>query len=227
MTGSGMIEVRKMDYREAFEMIEGSILGDSSLRLKATSKNAYYIISQEGQGKIDRIRQLEQCLGTIGIAAASKFSDGAWWLWTHQHPTLTSLYHKWYPGNKKHVPADFAFRPASLASMFMDDGSSSWCPSRAHPVGVIVSLYSTDFPFNEVEALRTSLHLLGVDMRVNWGVPGGKGPRLCTKRRGEVCAFMDIVEPYVVPSLAYKIKRPKAARTKEQMEVCKWSTDMV
>lgn len=200
------------------DMVEGSILGDSSLRKRSNMVNAYFITAKTARSGANHLDRLEQLRDALGLDATISFSPKnnptSLWLWTKTYPELTELFWRWYPDGRKRVPIDFDFSPKSLASFFMDDGSSSWFPSKANPLRVIVSFYPQGFTLEEIARLNALICKLELNCRLNYGTPSNK-PRLTIKENASVYRLMDILEPYLVPSYMYKIKRPHTLGIKE------------
>lgn len=196
------------------DMVEGAILGDASLRKRPNMRNAYFITNKSGTEHLDRLEQLEDALGLEATIkpfphkSSFKGKPIALWLWTKTDPELTELFYRWYPDGKKVVPSGFEFSSKSLASFFMDDGSSSWFPSKANPLRVVVSFYPQGFTLEEIARLNALVCELGLNCRLNYGTPTDK-PRLVVKENASVRKLMDMVEPYLVPSFFYKMKRPR------------------
>ena len=183
------------------ENISGSLLGDASLRQKNKGGGAYYILAYAGESlHMDRMLQVRESLGGDDITI--KPSKGKLWLWTRMRPEFLELYHQWYPNGKKVVPEGFTLQPKSLASFFMDDGSSSWLG-----IGVMVSFYAQGFTVSDIERLERLICEYGLNCYPNYGTPS-EMPRLVIRDKSSVARFMDIVKPYITPSFEYKLKYP-------------------
>lgn len=196
------------------EIVEGCLLGDGSLRKRANMRNAYFITSKTGLGHLDRLEQIKQALGYDNTTVKPFPNRGGYksknketlWLWTRTNTELTDMYCLWYPSGKKVMPSALELSPRSLASFFMDDGSSSWLGT-----GVMVSFYPQGFTLREIERLGRLIRGFGFNCYSNYGTPSAM-PRLVIRDKASVRMFMDTVQPYVTPSFAYKLKYPGEVR---------------
>ncbi len=121
------------------------------------------------------------------------------------HPILAQLREEWYPSGYKEVPWEFRFSDVSLANMFMGDGSSSFYKDG----GVDVKLATQGFSEVSVCRIEHALHLIGIEDtgRSHYHyVKSGSGFAVSIKRSSQG-HFMNLIEPHVVPSFMYKIKR--------------------
>jgi len=192
------------------KFLEGSLLGDASLRKRQNMSNAYFIVGYSGATEhMDRMLQIKEALGLEAtISPSPKEHPDSLWLWTKEDSTLTELYHKWYPKGVKTIPKDLRLSAASLSSFFMDDGSSSWLPSIREPRRVQVSFYAQGFTLEDNDKLVSLMRGMGFRAYLNSGVAKGSIPRIVFKDSESVKVFMNTVRPFLVSSYAYKVKIP-------------------
>lgn len=207
---------------EMHEVVDGLLLGDGHL-------NRGSLIFSKSKGRTrgydqrQWVRAASQTLRQNGIRVkvyqrASRVREVAGRT-VHSHPSLklyTSVYSnfvaetaRWYPQGTKAVPKDVRLTPRSLAWWFMADGSTAWWGrDKRAPIKnqVMLQLNTQAFSVSECDMLAARIHS-------EYGIRFGLG-----HARGQVflqCAaidrvnrFLDLVEPFVHPSCAYKIKRP-------------------
>jgi len=111
---------------------------------------------------------------------------------TREHPEIEEIYQKFYQEGKKIVPKNFTLDPLSLAVWFMDDGSKS--------KGSIY-LNCQQFDWKSQRRLLHALRILGVRARMN------KDKKYYRIRilKESTKKFLEIIRPYLHPSMAYKV----------------------
>jgi len=222
-----------MDDVEAKDIIIGALLSDASIaksrvyyryrRRKAVTtrgemlnkkcvKHALYksvfSISQTGVERIDWLFSIKAALlheGVLVFPSNPRTTGLKVALVSSTHPMLSQLREEWYPDGHKEVPWEFGLSSVSLANMFMGDGCASFCRDG----GVYVGLATQGFNEVSVRRLMHALHLVGVEdvgtSRCRH-VKSTAGLGLTIGRRSQ-SRFMDLIEPHMLPSFAYKVKR--------------------
>lgn len=197
----------------ALEVFEGAMLSDASLVIGLHGVNAYFKLDQGGVNHLDWLQRVKGALTELGVKVSPMYPKlydrelrcGVPYLRlvlvTHVSLFLTEQYRRWYPSGRKVVPADIQLTPVSLADWFAGDGTSVWLYGRW---GTYVKFCTEGFSEEGVLLLRDELWRLGFHATTP---KCGKGRRIGINRQGEISAFMNIVEPYVVPSYSYKLKR--------------------
>lgn len=209
----------------ANQVFDGTMLSDASV--KCTGVSALFCISQAGVEHIDWLQVIKDSLSKGGI----KFSDiypktytktikGKphldSYLYSSSCPELVEQYFRWYAGGQLHetppnkryvgarkvVPADLEITPIVLAHWFMGDGSSSWMKAKH----VIASFSTCCFSVDEVEFLIEEMKELNID--AYRGTNGGS-PVIQIGKDKSIVQLMGIIEPYLAPSMMYKVKKPK------------------
>ncbi len=173
-------------------IIIGSLLGDGTMRCRA---NALLEINHGVQQRdyVDwKYQQLANLVGTPPKLRAGNGKRVAYRFTTLSLPELTLLYRLFYKQRRKAVPEGLSVSPLSLAVWFMDDGCKSY---RA--------LYLNTQQFDQV-----SQHLLIEILATQWGVKAtmNRDKQYFRLRVAvaTVARFREIVEPYLLPQLAYK-----------------------
>lgn len=201
---------------EATQVSEGALLSDAKLTMNG--RDAYFRIGLSGREHMDWLWYLREALEALGLEAleghpkiARATSRGKEYdycdLCTRTSPLLTSQHRRWYPDGLKRIPPDFYFTPISLANAFMGDGSTSY-GKAPQDNWVFLRLYTYSFSRQDNSMLQGLLESMGIiGIRVKpWGSNGLT--YLETVDRTAVNIFFDLVEPYILSSYRYKIKRP-------------------
>jgi hypothetical protein len=178
-------------FTEEIGVIIGCLLGDGTLsksgkdyrlRIEHAEKHSEYVSWKYAMLK--RLTVSEP----VKIKAHNSMRFG-----TVGHPDLTDLRATWYHGKAKHVPKSFSELDAiSIAIWFMDDGSK-------HRDTVDFSVHN--FEKIEIMKLQKILHDYGVETTIN---SDGKGSRLYVKK-DSYKAFKNLVKPYIVSCMEYKL----------------------
>ena len=141
-------------------------------------------------------------------SAATTYAEPVYWVPRHK---------RYKPTNKKNKPVpvirssagspafdldlgELELTPVTLANLFTGDGSSSWRPDGR---GVVMSLCVQNFSIEDVSRIQEQLSNKGIKVMPNCRRV------LTTADTASILTLMDIVEPYIVPSYRYKIKRPR------------------
>lgn len=127
----------------------------------------------------------------------------------------TKLRHKWYLKGKKIVPNDLVLTPKTLAYWFMGDGSCWWGTKKTSTI----CFYTQGFHKDYVIRLKNLLNDCGIHLKLQKRSTMKNGFILQTGVSTEINHFFDIVEPYIIPSFQYKIKRPSALSRIEQAKL--------
>ncbi len=204
-----------MDKQQAFEVFEGAMLSDAGLGLHH-HRGAYFDMALSTKPlPIDWLEHVKIALEVLGTEACSghpkvlkSISKGKPYTYCRLSTTtssfLDSQYPRWYKNGSKGVPGDLLLTHVSLANWFMGDGGSSWMKSRY----VIVRFHTEAFNKEDNMQLVDGLNDLGVSINVGHRKTQGGQPYLYTGNSIEVMKLMDMIEPHIVPSFGYKIKRP-------------------
>lgn len=116
---------------------------------------------------------------------------------TYTHSDFTELYHQFYPGGKKIVPELVLdeLQPLGLAVWFMDDGSHM---SKKRGLRFHVA------SFSEGDCHHLITMLLHWDVVAHLGKTSG-GYRVLNVYGDNSTKFCELVEPFIVPALRYKL----------------------
>jgi hypothetical protein len=117
---------------------------------------------------------------------------------------LFIAHNRWYMNKIKFVPEDFILTPISLANWFMGDGSSTYNNQNAMH-GVRINLSTEKFSSHDLDLLEAQLAKFEIyDIARVLCECGGYRLMIKTDFSSK---FMDVVEPHMVTSFKYKIKR--------------------
>lgn len=204
-----------MNVTEAAEVFDGAMLSDAGLLRPWV--NAYLQIAVSGKVHLDWLNRIKLALALLGVSMAPKYPEvrsrtykGAPYdyclLSTRVSEFLTKQYERWYVGGVKQVPPDLALTPAVLGNWFVGDGSSS--RHKLEMNAVVVTLQTQAFNPEGIGLLEALLYSLEIDTgrMHDKRVKKGSGV-IISVNQASVNHFMDIVEPFMVDSYMYKIKR--------------------
>lgn len=207
-----------LDTTTARSMLDGVLLSDGSFARSHESNKCYFVMNLSGKEHMDWLWSVREALVALGVEVAEGYPKA--------HPaisrgkryircTLASASSEllsveasvWYRGGVKIVPAKIRLNEVSLANWFMGDGNSYLSDGLAQ-----IQLCTQGFGIASIEALEDALHNLGfgVGRALYKKVKTGSGIGI-TVRKGDTDRFFDMVEPFVVPSYRYKIKRGAAS----------------
>lgn len=181
------------------------MLGDGTMRIGQGARNANFKVEQ-GLVQKDLVfwkyKILKPWVSTPPSLSYRYDEKGikyikSWWFRTVRHPILTEIHDKFYKNGIKIVPNDIdkSLDKLAVACWVMDDGSYS------KKSKIDISTYS--FTLNEVEKLlKIFRNKFSIDG--NYYKDRDKGYRIyfnmdATKE------LINIVEPYVIDSMKYKI----------------------
>lgn len=177
-------------------IIIGSILGDGYMRIIPGRSDAFLEINHSIKAK-DYVDYKYQSLKRLCESAPKeRISNGdrrAYRFFTKQFKDLTNLYKLFYKNNRKVIPKKLKLDSLILAIWYMDDGSKS----RDRDI----YLNTQQFGTNDQKKLLNYLRELGIKSRLN------KDKKYYRIRilKESIIDFMNIVKPYIVPSMRYKL----------------------
>ena len=200
-----------MNRGEAQQIFDGSMLGDASIKevwgKRSINPTCVYAFAQTGNDHIDSIENIKSALTTLGVSTSEikpynhKGLSSGHYNGFHSHACeyIKLQCSRWYKDRIKIVPPDLTLTPLMLARFFMDDGMSTYDKRND---AVIVRLASCSFSEQENVSLMSMLHNMDIDSTKahSYRLP------VISIRQGSVDIFMDVVEPFIVPSFMYKIK---------------------
>lgn len=188
------------------------MLSDGSLSF--CSRNANFIMCLSGREHIDWLVVVADALGALGVQLCPghpkvmpRVSRGKSYenciLESRVSSFLTGQRCRWYPNHIKAIPKDITITPIMLANVLMGDGNSTLRTGQGAPHLILLTLSIERFSIPDLQFFADRLRKLGIYGSVD--TKGNNGYR-ASNTRG-VNAFMDLAEPYVVPSYKYKVKR--------------------
>lgn len=199
-----------MSNNEAMETVDGALLSDLSV-FHCYRNQTRASLAQQGREHIDWVVAVASALLELGVLAhckiyeGTKYPGGYCFMHAGSCPLLHKLHDIWYDSGRKSVPRDLELTPVSVAHWFMGDGSSTWRSNL-----VLVKFSTQGFGPDDMDKLILCLDELGISPvhRNNCG----KYQALYMGEIKAVNKLMDMIEPHILPSYRYKIKRPKLKR---------------
>jgi len=190
-------------------IIIGSLLGDGTMRIGRNAKNANFKVDH-GLAQKEYVEwkyaALKKFVFTEPKISYRYDENGdkyakSWWFRTIRHPALTGIYKKFYTGEgyrngKKIIPDDIAsdINPLAIAVWIMDDGSYS-------RKKIDISTYSFSLP--DIILLKELLKKK-FNVGANHYKDREKGCRIYFSQE-ETKNLIQIIYPYIIPSMMYKI----------------------
>lgn len=188
--------------QEQLEVLYGSLLGDMSI--DTNWKNARPIISQGGNQEAYFDHKCEIFKNLIGKPSKTDRYDKRTNKWYHKYyvkfltnPIYTEMKKELYPNGIKTVSKEWLDKvtPRGIAFWFMDDGTNS---------GVIAT---NSFSYEECVLIK-SWFKEKYDIEITIQQQKSKGGvqyliyiKTCSRQK-----FYDLVIPYIIPSMEYKLK---------------------
>ena len=191
--------------QEQRSVLVGSILGDGTLRLGEGAVNVNFKV-EHGLVQKEYVfwkYQIFQPWVFTEPKVSYRYRESgerypkSWWFRTVRHPIITEFRNRFYEKGRKIIPRDIAkdLDDLAMAVWIMDDGSLS----RNH---LDISTYS--FALSEINLLQAVLKSK-FDLKVQYHRDRDKGFRMYFNL-GETKKLIDIIRPYVVRVMAYKIR---------------------
>lgn len=193
------------------EILIGSLLGDASIAKVSDTKARVNISHSDKQ--LDYVNYLYSELESL-CKTPPKENKGkyiTYYFNTLSREDLLELYNKFVVEGVKGVPKDIEklLTPLGLAVWFMDDGTSCYVTITDRMVNrnSTVMLCTDAFTKRDVELLINVLEKkFGIKANLNHP-KSRKGYRIYIGTK-YAQKFFDVVEPYIIDSMRYKIKRP-------------------
>lgn len=191
--------------QEQRDIIVGLVLGDGHLETPNKGKTyrlrVEHAISQSGY--VDWLyRQFRNWVRT-GPSIKKQVVRGKeyrkYYFSTLSAPALQYFGQLFYPQGKKIVPKNISqlVSPLSLAIWFMDDGS---CKSAFHRARIINTQGFSDRDLKYLQEMFTNKFGLSTILRTQ-----KEGKQIYIPST-EVDKFVDLIKPFIIPSMFYKIK---------------------
>lgn len=156
-----------IESKNAKNVLEGSLLGDASLRLQPCGKTARFSKTNKNYDHI--LFVAKQLFGTNAEKRIKKIR-GYFCVSSFCEIKLTNEYKRWYKNEKKlpHeldkiVPPDLELNAQKILHWFLDDGNSSWNKNKKTSA---VKLHTEGFELNGIDNLVNKLAELGIVSKV-------------------------------------------------------------
>ena len=195
------------DPKNLIGVIGWMVIGDGSLALNGRQKNAYFQLVHSEECE-DYIRMKEAILSQVSGVRVKKYWHSRsgkyfWQLITQCHPVYTQLRQGIYLNKRKTITPHSVktLNEAALAILYQDDGRFNMGKS-------VISINKPLFSVPELELLSKEIvDKFGIIFRVR---------RSCTLKDGTIGhelglrysdkdKFFDLIKPYIVPSMRYKV----------------------
>ena len=177
-------------------LILGSVLGDGHIRIMPGRKHAFLEINHSIKAKayVDwKYLVLKDICNSGPKERETNENRVAYRFFTKQHEEITEIYNLFYKNKRKTIPHELELDPVILSVWFMDDGSRSKD-----------NIYFNTQQFSVIEQKRL-LYLLkkiGLKARMN----RDKKYYRIRLLKESIPKFIEIVSPYIIPSMIYKIE---------------------
>lgn len=203
-----------MNSDRADQIIDGTMLSDGAFRKpRRVTHNSYFYLNQSYGGlHLDWVLSVKEAFETVGLS----FSDSTPFieprvsqgrkhkfcsLWSRYSIEATRCYNRWYSDGHKVVPGDLILTPVTIANWFMGDGSSSWFNSN------LVAVNFATHGLGRQGVLRLVGMLMDCGIKTRCGQNKGY-PVIFITTTEDVASLMSMIEPHILPSYHYKVKRP-------------------
>ena len=201
---------------EQNQLILGTLLGDACIvvmKKRALKPGLEYVTGHcaEQKGYTDYIAKVMNVNVKSYIHGEKSYAPGKTFYTARYNNKyeLEKIYNICYSGGKKVVSKDWAslLTEQAIAHWFMDDGCSCFIKNKSNRISTITVRFAT-LSFNEQECriLMDRLKYFSIDTSLIKSGDGGTKNIICVKS-ASVDTFMNMVEPYIVDCLKYKIKR--------------------
>lgn len=218
------------------KIVAASLLGDGSVGIFPTYKNAVYRQPKRIDHK-DYAEWLGDKLSTLTRVRYNEFEPKSQFngqrqimLTTMAHPFYTTFRERMYPNDHKVVDPhyltllDWEF----LAIWFQEDGSTGYYKHKNGSTYINTVLCSQSFSYGDNHLLRKALsEKLGLDWNVASDRSGGKQKWFLKLRSSDIEKFMCSVEPYIVDSFKYKICHVVGSRLQRDEEIVRSAEESV
>lgn len=194
---------------EQEQLILGSLLGDASLIFTSKNGNAQYAF-QVGHC-VEQKQFLEYKCNVLQtkirsyIKDETSYSAGKEFFITayYNKYELEKIYNLCFVNKIKTVSVDWInkINAMAIAIWFMDDGTSSFTKNSS----ILVRFSTLSFPKKQLKLLQNRLNEFNINSTLQKH-SDGEGYVIAIKQ-DSINKLMDLVEPFVVPCMNYKIKR--------------------
>ncbi len=193
------------------DILNGLILSDAHLRKTTSKTNSQFILGQTERNK-ELVSKCQNHLDELGINSNifhtihKERVNLTVTLYSSKNISFSELRRYWYPNNIKIVPKDLKLTPKMIAWWFMGDGSSSWKNKQKDKT--TVTFCTQGFDDESVILLQKQLIGLGLKYTRLERVKN-IGYEIILSRSIDINNLFDMIEPYILKSFQYKIKRPR------------------
>lgn len=195
------------DPKNLIGVVGWMVIGDGNITLKGRQKNGFLQITHKESCE-DYIRMKESILSNIsGVKVKRRWHSKAgkyyWQLWTQCHPIYTQLWRGIYLNKRKTITPHSVktLNEIALAILYQDDGRYNKSKSN-------LSINKPLFSIAELEMLaKYIVDRFGIIFRVRKSCTlkdGTIGHELGLRMK-DVDKFFNIISPYIVPSMRYKV----------------------
>jgi len=187
-------------------LIIGTLLGDGYMRIIPGRHEAFLEINH-GLSQREYVEWKYSALKNI-TTSAPKVRKGngnrqAIRFYTRQSNELTELFKQFYKNKTKIIPSSLELNPLSLAVWFMDDGS------RCRETDVYLN--TQQFSTENQQILIRALDGLGLEANLN----KDKEYHRIRFLKNSVPRLFEIIQPYIIPSMRYKIGLESVETTRQ------------
>ncbi len=182
-------------------IVVGSILGDACLSSN-WSKTNYRLQIRHSKDQEAYVNWKYENIKEFVLTAPQHYErTRSVWFRTISHPDFSSMYRLFYKDGKKIVPdsiAQLIAEPITMAVWFMDDGNAR----KENEKVCAYHLNTQSFSFEENQLLQTMLRKV---WNVDSSIQLNHGYFRLYIGVKDMSVFREIIRPFILPSLQYKI----------------------
>ncbi|MBU2052586.1 hypothetical protein KKH13_05255 [Patescibacteria group bacterium] len=213
-----------VEYLDKQSALIWMVLGDGNITIPARGKNGFFQVIHREDAK-DYIEYKAEILSyftrtSVKLVYHSKAKCNFWQLWTKCHPVFNQVRARTYI-NKRKMLDSFSLKrltPLGLAILYQDDG-------RLNESKSTISINKPMFSKLELEALaKVIVDKWGIIFRIRRScklLDGTIGHELGL-RYSDKDKFFSLIEPFIVPSMLYKIGRGGSAKADDEVLWTSW-----
>lgn len=209
-----------MRLYEAWKIFDGVMMSDGCL-IPSSPTNSVFQVQLSGSEHMDWLVLINSALGVLGVGCGSpkvypvecgeRQRDNCR-LCSKASSFLGVQRLRWYSNGAKRIPEDFRLDSISLANEFMGDGNSYYNHGRSSS-GVTIRLSTVSYDLTSIGKIEEQLKEIGIAhlsriLYSNCSRAKGASGISINILGASAERFISLVEPYIVPSFKYKVKKP-------------------
>ncbi len=220
---------------DTLTLVMAFTIGDGYLQRKSETSNATMRI-EHAEKQIDYARFKEDQLAKRGFSIRSQhytsttkknYGRNYYRIDVRTHPILTEAYKRIYINGVKTLK-NITFDPMTLAILFMDDGSAKLVKYSLRngirhyvetPYIGQFKIATNGFTLEDVEYLQNQLKQYDIESTIQQVASYNYKPVLHISTQESKRNFKDLIYPYMVPSMMYKVNHPITMRDAGKLNI--------